>query len=243
MSNSAIPTEMAGADPLVSAYVLHSRRYRDSSLLLELLTRERGRLACIARGVLRAKRPDTFLQPFQALQVGLRGRGDVLTLTTAEAAGLPLSLSGRHLYCGFYLNELLQNLTARQDPAPALFDDYVEALGNLLRADDVEPVLRRFEVDLLMRLGIGLSLTHDAAGDPIDPGQRYGYDVPVGAVPAVSGMAETVSGSTLLGLHDNSLDGDGARREARLLMRRVLNYHLDGRPLKSRELFGTGRSS
>jgi DNA repair protein RecO (recombination protein O) len=234
---------MTGADLLVSAYVLHSRRYRDSSLLLEMLTRERGRIACIARGVLRAKRPDTYLQPFQALQVGLRGRGDVLTLTTAEVAGLPIALRGRHLYCGLYLNELLQYMTARHDPVPALFDDYVAVLGGLQQADDVEPVLRRFEVVLLSHLGIGLDLARDAAGNPIDPGQRYGYDVSVGAVAAVAGTADAVSGSTLLALHHNQLDSVEARREARLLMRRILHHHLDGRPLKSRELFGTPGTS
>ncbi|MCB1774257.1 MAG: DNA repair protein RecO [Gammaproteobacteria bacterium] len=234
---------MTGAEPLVGAYVLHARRYRDSSLLLELLTRECGRVAAIARGALRARRPDTFFQPFQALLVGLRGRGDVLSVTAAEPAGAPVALRGRRLYCGLYLNELVQYMTARHDPVAALFDDYVEALERLPAADDVEPVLRRFEVGLLGHLGIGLELTRDAAGDPIDPAQRYGYDVSAGAVPATTGMPDTISGSTLLALHENRLADDGDRREARLLLRRVLNHHLDGRPLKSRELFASGKTS
>lgn len=234
---------MAGAEPLVCAYVLHSRRYRDSSLLLELLTRESGRVAAIARGVLRARRPDTFFQPFQPLQVGLRGRGDVLTVTAAESAGTPIALRGRRLFCGLYLNELVQYMTARHDPLAAVFDAYVDALRRLPDADDVEPVLRRFEVGLLFHLGIGLELQRDAAGNPIDPAQRYGYDVAAGPVPATTGMADTFSGSTLLAIRDNRLDDDGARREARLLLRRILNHHLDGRPLKSRELFGTGKTS
>ena len=107
---------------LQPAYVLHTRRYGDSSLIADLLTRDQGRLACVSKGALRARRPDTRLQSFQPLLVELRGRGEVLTLARAESGSAPLRIEGRKLYCGFYLNELILKLTARQDPSQALFD-------------------------------------------------------------------------------------------------------------------------
>ena len=224
------PTQLA-------AYVLHGRRYGDSSLLVELLTRDLGRVVCVAKGVLRAKRPDSRVQPFQALQVDLRGRGEVQTLARAEPLDAPLPLSGRNLYCGLYLNELLIRLTARQDPHPRLFDDYASSVGELCRSGPVEPVLRRFEVRLMSHLGLGLILEHDHSGEPLVPDRRYVYDIDSGPRLATSDQGSTVTGSTLLALHGGRVDDRETLREARQLMRRIIDYHLDGRPLRSRELF------
>lgn len=221
----------------LAAYVLHSRRYGDSSLIVELLTREQGRIACVARGALRAHRREPRLQPFQALQVDLRGRGEVLTLTRVEAMGLPLPLRGRVLYCGLYLNELLMRLTARQDPLPKSFDDYQQSLNGLVTDALVEPVLRRFEVRLLQHLGLGLALQNDVDGSPIDPDRDYLYEIDSGARPVAGGQTGAVSGTTLQALHDGSFDKRETLLQARSLMRRIIDYHLDGRPLRSRELF------
>jgi len=222
---------------LQAAYVLHARRYGDSSLLLELLTRTQGRLACIAKGALRPRRTDARLQAFQPLLAEVRGRGEVLTLARTEAAGPPQGLTGRSLYCGLYLNELLLKLTARQDPCGGLFDDYERALRDLLATSAVEPVLRRFEVRLLEHLGLGLALELDTQGQPIRADSRYTYDVDSGASPSRGTGAAVVSGATLLALkHGDFTEGDSLL-QARALMRRILNHHLDGRPLRSRELF------
>jgi DNA repair protein RecO (recombination protein O) len=229
---------MPDGQSLQCAYVLHARRYRDSSLLLETFTRESGRLPCIARGALRARRADTRLQPFQPLQIQARGKGEVLTLIHAESHGLPIVLTGRRLFCGMYINELMQLMTARQDPVPALFDDYALSIGQLSAPPgSVEPILRRFEIRLLCHLGLGLLLDRDIAGDRIDPQRRYAYDICDG--PRLTGdhVAEAISGKTLLALQSGEFGDNDRLREARVLMRRVLNHHLDGRPLKSRELF------
>lgn len=226
-----------GTPALEPSYVLHSRRYGDSSLLLDLLTRDGGRVACIARGALRARHPDTRLQPFQRVLAGLRGRGEVLTLVRAEPAGAPCPLHGRDLYCGLYLNELIIRLTPRQDPHAALFDDYAQAIAELAGDRGTEAVLRRFEVRLLGHLGLGLSLGVDDRGRPVNADSRYTYRVAEGPAVATGSETDAVAGATLLALRSGRFDNDSILREARLLMRRVIDHHLDGRPLRSRELF------
>lgn len=225
------------AQTLQAAYVLHSRRYGDSSLIVDLLTREEGRVACIAKGALRPRRAEATLQSFQLLLAGVRGRGDVLTLTCVESAGAVLRLTGRNLYCGLYLNELLLKLTARHDACPPLFDDYMLAIQGLVAAPSAERVLRRFEVRLLDHLGLGLSLELDSRGEPISVDSSYNYEVGTGAVRDRSAGGRLIGGGTLIALRSGEFPDEVSLREARGLMRRVLDQHLDGRPLRSRELF------
>ncbi|MGD8955978.1 MAG: DNA repair protein RecO [Chromatiaceae bacterium] len=225
------------AASLQAAYVLHARRYGDSSLLIELLARDSGRVACVAKGALRARRQQTPVQAFQPLQVALSGRGEVLTLSKAESCGHLRPLTGRNLYCGLYLNELVQKLTARQDACAGLFEDYGVAIRGLSERLPAEPVLRRFEVQMLGHLGLGLLLEQDSQGQPLEASNRYTYEVQTGAVPSTEGSADSVSGRTLLALREGQFDEPASLREARRLMRRILDHHLDGRPLRSRELF------
>lgn len=222
---------------LQAAYVLHTRRYGDSSLIADLLTRDQGRVACIAKGALRARRTDTRIQSFQCLLVELRGRGEVLNLVRAESTGAPLPLSGRKLYCGLYANELVLKLTARQDACPELFDDYALAIEELCGQAPAEPALRRFEVRLLRHMGLGLLLELDTSGRPIEPDSRYTYDVDSGPVLCAGNNRDAVGGRTLWALQAGVFDDDAALKEARGLMRRILNHYLEGRPLNSRELF------
>jgi len=222
---------------LQAAYVLHTRRYGDSSLIVDLFTRGQGRVACIAKGALRSRRPDARMQSFQTLLVGLRGRGEVLTLTHAESGGAPQPFSGRNLYCGLYLNELVLKLTARQDACAGLFDDYALAIQGLSGAEQVEPVLRRFEVRLLSHLGLGLALELDNTGQPILADSSYTYDVDSGATLAGGERQNALSGRALLALRMGVFEDDACLQQARWLMRRVLDHHLDGRRLHSRELF------
>ncbi len=224
------------AAKLEPAYVLHSRRYGDSSLLIELLCRERGRVACIAKGALRSQRSQPQLQPFQPLLIDLRGRGEVSTLSHVEPSGVPMALTGRRLYCAIYLNELLLRLTARDDPSPPLFDDYARAVAALGAQSPEEPVLRCFEVRLLAHLGLALSLERDAAGEPLVDAGHYVYAIDEGPRRVSGDAQDAVRGATLRALRHGSFD-ERTLAEARHLMRRVLHHHLEGRPLRSRELF------
>jgi DNA repair protein RecO (recombination protein O) len=98
-------------------------------------------------------------------------------------------------------------------------------------------VLRRFEFQMLGHLGLGLLLEQDSQGQPLEASNRYTYEVQTGAVPSTEGSADSVSGRTLLALREGQFDEPASLREARRLMRRILDHHLDGRPLRSRELF------
>ncbi|MEM6483861.1 MAG: DNA repair protein RecO [Pseudomonadota bacterium] len=163
---------------LQPSYVLHSRPFRDSSVLLDLFTAEHGRTAVIGRGLSRKRRGGSLgalLQPFQPLLLSFGGRGDLLSLTAAETAGAPIRLMRDALISGFYLNELLLRLTHRLDPQPTLFSLYGDTLEALASGTGMlESALRRFEYDALDQLGYGVDLRHDAkTGLAIDESAIY----------------------------------------------------------------------
>ncbi len=227
-------------DQLIDCYVLHRRDYSNSSLLLELFSRLYGRLPAIAKGARRKNNPAAaLLQPFKSLSLTLTGRGEVKTVGKIEDTGGQSGLQGKALYCGLYLNELLTRLLEREDPHERLFDHYRAALRELSRAQDLAPLLRRFELRLLEETGYAMVLDREGeSGGALDPLGRYDYDPERGPVERLSGSGGfSVSGATLLGLAGERELDTGQAREARELMRRVLAHHLGGRPLKSRELF------
>ena len=223
---------------LQPAYVLHRSRYRDTSLLIELLTRDSGRLAAVARGAM-GKRSERagLLQAFRPLLIDYRGKGEVGSLGKIEAANQGFSLSGSRLYCGLYLNELILRLTRRNDAHPAMFAAYTTTLAELCEEVEPDRPLRFFETQLLKSLGYALQLTTEAGGDtPVDRLSRYTYRIGEGPI-AAEHVAGTVSGETLLRMARNETLVGNCRDEARFLMRYVLNYYLDGRALRTRELF------
>lgn len=140
------------------AYVLHSLAYRETSLVVELWTRELGKISVLAKG---ARRPHsalrTVLLGFQPLLVSVSGRGDVKTLTAAEWVGGHLPPEGESLFSAYYLNELLMRGLLRDDPHPQLFDAYALALARLASAMPLAPTVRHFELSLLAELGYGVS--------------------------------------------------------------------------------------
>ncbi len=223
---------------LQPAFVLHRRPYSNTSLLLEAFLLDDGRLPLLAKGVAGRGLGASLLQPFVPLLLTHSGRGEVRTVGRFEAAGPAYPLRGEHLYCGFYLNELLVRLMQRSEPHGPLFASYQETLQALAQGGDPEPALRRFEVRLLEDLGYALVLDHEASHDAVlEPAGRYDYVIEKGPVVAARGE---LAGSTLLKLRSGeTLVGD-ERREARRLLRRVLDHYLGGRPLKSRELFVRG---
>src|SRR3984885_2783239 len=117
---------------LAPAYVLHHRPFRETGRIFEVLTREDGRLSLFARGVRGPKaRLAAVLQPFRLLLLSWGGRGDAASLHTAEVGGDRPAVPPASLLSGFYLNELVLQLTTRHDPQPALFDAYHAAIQKL----------------------------------------------------------------------------------------------------------------
>ena len=230
------------------AFVLHTYPYRETSLIVEAFTPAFGRISLVAKG---AKRPGSqmrgLLQAFQPLMLSWSGAGELKTLTNAEwRGGLPL-LTGAALLCGFYLNELMLKLLAKEDAHPALFDDYANALALLAQATAAPAqaaVLRRFELRLLAELGYGLALTHDVdTGAAIDASRMYHYVPDRGAYLVPMNVAREpgprrgliVRGATLLALASNTFDAESAA-EAKGLMREVLDHHLEERRIVSRRV-------
>ncbi|MCP5145707.1 MAG: DNA repair protein RecO [Gammaproteobacteria bacterium] len=230
---------------LQPAFVIHRRDYRESSFLLEALTRDHGRVSLVCRGARRKPRISGELQPFQPLLVSWTGSGELHNLTSFEPAGAPLLLTGDNLYSGFYINEITLRMVGRGDADPALFAAYNQAIRTLAMDTAAEPALRIFEKRLLEVMGYALSLAmtaHDR--QPVTAEAVYEYlpeQGPMRCETAAGGL--TVHGATLLALDAENLDDPRTLLEAKRLMRALLRPHLGPKPLRSRALFRTGRDS
>lgn len=222
------------------AFVLHSYPFRETSLVLEVFSRQHGRVPLVARG---ARRPRSalrgLLMGFQPLQLSWFGKHELRTLHGAEWQGGQPQLQGTALLCGFYLNELLLNLMARDDPHESLFDYYQQTLQRLAQEEDHAFTLRCFEKHMLQELGYALSLETEAgSGKPIAPDRTYRYILERGAIAesADSSQGMPVAGKTLLDMAaDDYRDGNSAR-QSKQLMRMLLDHHLAGKTLHTREL-------
>jgi len=221
---------------LTPGYVLHHRPWRDTSRILEVLTREHGRLTLFARGVRGPKaKLAPVLQPFQLLLLSWSGRGEAAQLTGAERTAPGAALPQGSLLSAFYLNELLLKLTTRHDALPELFDHYRDALEHLRGGAPLEPALRVFEKRLLEVLGYGLDLATEArSGLPLEPAAYYDFHPGIGLVPARSSAAGALCGRSLLNLARESLAGERELEDARRLLKAALGACLEGRPLSTR---------
>jgi DNA repair protein RecO (recombination protein O) len=227
---------------LAAGYVLHHRPWRDTSRLLDVFTRDHGRMALFARGVRGPKsRLASLLQPFQPLLVSWSGSGDPGQLNRAEPGSeagvdLPAPLPAASLMSAWYLNELLLKLTTRLDPQPGLYAAYEAALAALRRGEAAAPVLRRFELQLLELLGYGLDALHEArSGRPVEAGSYYHFHPSLGFVALSSDPGpEAIAGASLLALAAGQFDDARALDDARRVMRAALDHLLEGRELRTR---------
>jgi DNA repair protein RecO (recombination protein O) len=228
------------------AFILHHRPFRDTSQILDVLSRDHGKLALVARGSRGAKsRLRGVLRPFMPLAMSWVQRSDLGTLTGADVHGAPLRLSGDALLSGFYVNELLLHFLHRHDPQPEIFDIYESAIQALAAAGDVAPCLRRFEVELLRQLGYALNLDHEAGSrDPLQPELHYEYRFEQGPVRVSRSEGPLVfDGGQLAAIAEQRFDEPDVLRAANRLLREVIGFHLDGKELKSRKVLVDIRSS
>ena len=220
-------------------FVLHSYPYKETSLIIDMFTRDHGRVGVVAKG---AKRPFSklrgVLQTFQPLSVSWSGKSELRTLIDAEWVGGMLPLERTALLCGFYLNELLVKLLARDDRHPALFDHYVSTLNQLAHGEPAQIVLRKFERALLKETGVAADLgrcTNSRA--PVEPGRDYVVDPERGARAAGAGEVwPVVLGKTLLDMEREDYTDPATQAQSKLLMRFLLAHHLGGQPLNTRQI-------
>jgi len=222
---------------LTPGYVLHQHAYRDTSRIVEVFTREHGRLSLFARG---ARSPKSALRatlrPFQPLLMSWTGRSEAGQLTAAEIAGDFVQLPAGRLMSGFYLNELLLKLTERFDPHPGVFDEYGEALRALGGEANPEPPLRRFEKRLLEELGYGTDFTLTDRGETVMPEGHYHARPQRPVVRCEPDVADAVSGSSLIELARESFENEQSLRDAKRILRAAIELCLDGRALGSRTI-------
>lgn len=223
-------------------FVLHAYPYRETSMVIETFTRNFGRVPMLAKG---ARRPRSavrgVLLQFQPLLLSWFGRTELRTLSRAEWQGGLSRLAGMGLICGFYLNELLLRLLARDDPHETLFDHYRETIEELGRSQEHGPTLRRFEIVLLRELGYAVILDHEAESRaPVCEDRLYTYAVEHGPVPAGGAAngstAPEVSGKTLLDMASGNYSDSRTQQQARGLMRYLIGHYLGDQPLHTRQL-------
>ncbi len=227
------------------AYILHTRPWRESSLLIEVLSANHGRLGLLARGVQGPKRQvlRAALQPLQYVRLDAVQRGELAQLRAAEALDAAPKLIGEATLAAFYINELVLRLAPRMDPAPDLFSAYGAAREHLRVGASLAWSLRRFERDLLDAMGVGFAFDIDGDGAAIDPAARYRLDPEYGPRRLLSDRghgdrSDAATGRALLALSADCMPDADDLAGLRRALRPVLLHLLGGRGLKSWELLG-----
>ncbi|MCJ8320319.1 MAG: DNA repair protein RecO [Colwellia sp.] len=217
------------------AFVLHSRPYREHQQIVELLTKDDGKVSAIVySGKTNKSNKKGLLQPFCPLNVLLKGRNQLKNLSRIEVSEKSYLLKGNHLYSGFYLNELLVRLLGEMNTCPDLFNNYQLSLSLLSQKQPIEPILRKFELDLLDELGFSLDFS------PVfEQAAKSFYYVPEeGFIPNTEKLRLPLfKKEHLQAIGQQHLSDADVLHSNKLLMRHIFNGLLDGKPLNSRKLF------
>lgn len=233
---------------LQPAFILQQRQFKESSLLLDVLTRDYGLIVVLAKGVRKSKsKTSGLLRPFQSLLLSCRGKSELLLLTHVELLDALQVLQGLPLYCAFYLNELILSFLRRFDAFPEVYADYAASLTLLASLDTpskpsasgataetltVERVLRNFELNLMLHIGYAIPIQHEArAQQPIKSSSHYQFHPEQGFIEHPEGK---LKGSVLQAIAARELYDVEVLQVAKQIMRSVIDFHLQGRPLKSR---------
>ncbi len=220
-------------------FVLHSYPYKETSLIIDVLTRQYGRIALVAKG---AKRPYSqlrgVLQTFQPLVLAWHGKSELPTLTAAEWVGGMRPLEKSALLCGFYLNEIIVKLLQRHDPQPLLFDAYVTTINQLAHFEPAFIALRKFELHLLRTAGVVSDLSYCIEKrTQVLPDGMYIVDPEMGTRPALAHeLGLKVHGKTLLDMQAEDYSNTYTQSQSKLLMRSLLTHHLHGMPIHTRQI-------
>lgn len=242
-----------------SAYLLHQRPYRETSVIADFLTQEHGKISAVCKGIRGNSRPARLnravLQPFSCLAINWFGRGELKTLSSVECLTPSPKLEKHQLYAALYLNELLVRLLQAGEENAGFYENYQLALQSLFECENAgdnhlaatEIVLRGFEFRLLSALGFSIDFAQDAVtGDLVEAANFYSYDAARGFSPAIDDKSQTAgresfSGEILLALNAMDFSSTDARQAAKKITRLALAPHLGDKPLASRELYRRSR--
>jgi DNA repair protein RecO (recombination protein O) len=229
----------------LTGFVLHQRKYRDTSLIVEFFSREAGRVSLLFKGVRRPVKKSgvslSDLRLFQRLSVQKIGRGELPLAKVIDSAFTPKVLEGYEAIIGLYVNELMVRLTGRFEVMTELFDAYERWVAEVLDQGFLQAGLREFELTLLSELGYGIDFGFDAAnGGEIDPDQWYHYFPGSGFGPAVDAGVLSFKGDELLRLAMGTMTVAGAQI-VKQVVRQATHELLEGKPLRSRDLLEKAR--
>ncbi|CAC9582625.1 DNA recombination and repair protein RecO [uncultured Gammaproteobacteria bacterium] len=221
---------------LTSAFLIHRRAFKESSLLLDFFTHEYGKIRLVGRSLRKSK---TSIQVFQHLKISYSGKGDLKGLNNWEVDDVPRRLQGESLILGMYVNELISRLLQDQDPHYELFVMYRDFVNQLTEIDAAlhHWLLRLFENNLLQELGYGVDLSYDVVGNEINQDLMYEYQHQGGFAPSVTGKISGKLIYQLLADDINNMPDLVQLKVCRDLNRLRLKPLLGDKPLQSRSLF------
>ncbi len=224
---------------LTPCYILHSRDYRESSLILEIMSREYGRVSLVAKGAKRNKKHQGInFNLYQKYLMSWVSRSELGTLIDVEIESTMNSMSPQQMMTGFYMNEIVLRLLHKHESHPELFDSYDETIFELAADNTEQALLRYFEKRLLQSLGYGVIFDQDqSTGSPVVAEDNYYYKLDIGPCSDAQANGIAVSGKTLIELNNETLLDNKNKNEAKILLRSLLKQYLGDKPLASRQLY------
>ena len=220
---------------LQKAYVIHSRPYKETSLIVTFLTEKKGKISAVAKGAKRKNsRLSGNLEPFQCLNIDYRGKSDLKSLVLAEPIEVFEDFFGsENLYSAFYVNELINYLVAQADESMEVFDIYKKCISNLKRNNQIEKILRDFELNILSILGYEINFLCDYdSNEPIMNGLRYKYSPQSGFSKSEQGY----DGKILNEINERKFSKNSLQA-CKEINRTTINYYFEELNIKSRIFF------
>ena len=220
---------------LQKAYVIHSRPYKETSLIVTFLTEKKGKISAVAKGAKRKNsRLSGNLEPFQCLNIDYRGKSDLKSLVLAEPIEVFEDFFGsENLYSAFYVNELINYLVAQADESMEIFDIYKKCISNLKRNNQIEKILRDFELNILSTLGYEINFLSDYdSNEPIMNGLRYKYSPQSGFSKSEQGY----DGKILKEINERKFSKNSLQA-CKEINRTTINYYFEELNIKSRIFF------
>ena len=219
------------------AFLLHQRPYGNTSVIAEMFTLENGRISVIARG---AKKPKSkffgVLSPFSKLRITYRGRSELKTLTNVDKEDIFSDSFSKLSYTLLYINELLIKILPQGATQSELFSLYDKFLIEVKASEEIDIVLRKFELDLLEMLGYGINFINEVdSGQRIELNKSYDFVPELGFKESPNGLFE---GNEIISISKLNFK-DINKKKFKSLTTMAIGYSLDGGDLKSREIFKT----